>query len=142
MFLHCCAVSADAWVSSSGPELFRALRYFWDFIHSDVADRSRATYEQFRGMFLTTWLRSANDLLTPAMHYMTNHLYEDYLNWGDPKLLVGEAGEAAHARDNRLKWGTLRGRRQTKYDAYNTWAILLRNCYAAHQLFAERVHLR
>lgn len=64
---------------------------------------------------------------------------EDFLHFGSLKILIGEAGEASHARDNRMKWGTLRGRKQTAGDRYNTWEMMLRNFYALKSLSADGV---
>ena len=65
----------------------------------------------------------------PCIHYLTNHMVEDYLRFGPLGSLICEGYEAAHARDNRRKGPTTRGRLSTN-DRWNTWAIMCRNLMA------------
>ena len=114
----------------SGILMLRSVRWFWNFIHDDEAE---AEYQDHRDLLLNAWVQSDMDVIAPAIHYITNHLIEDKIRWKSLKRLIGEAGEAAHARDNTLKWATCRGR-ISDIDLWNTWAIILRNFYGALRL--------
>jgi hypothetical protein len=60
-------------------------------------------------------------------------MWEDRRRWCSLFWFIGEATEAAHARDNRMKKATLRGR-ISSHDMWNTWSILLRNFCAIKEL--------
>lgn len=131
--------SADmADISNNLSALIGHLRFFWEWLQ----DRNRPLWKTFfdlRNEFLHCLIVANISNLVPCFHYLTNHTWEDYLSWGSLKTLVAEAGEASHARDNRRRWGTCRGRTSGR-DTFNTWAIMLRNFYAAKEL--ERTGVR
>lgn len=117
------------WKDSGIPMLISA-RWFWGFIHDDELE---CFYKDHRNMLLNAWNNTDLDALPPAVHYITNHLIEDKIRWLSLKRLIGEAGEAAHARDNSLRWATCRGR-LSDADKWNTWALMMRNFYGALRL--------
>ena len=61
---------------------------------------SISTFKQWRDEFLTAWSWTGESVLSPAMHYITNHLWEDFTEWGCMQKFLEEAGEASQARDN------------------------------------------
>ena len=114
-------------------------RYFWRLIHSNYDDAfTQEEYWERRSAFLTSLRRLRLPVFTPALHYLTNHLWENYQKWGALEYFIGEAGEASHARDNRMKWPTLRGRR-CNGDPCNSWCLMLRNFYSLKTLLMSKV---
>ena len=119
-------------------ETGRALTWFWKFTHGkQTAEFSHADYIDSRTRLINSWAATGIATFPPCFHYLTNHVWEDASRWGPLYWLVGEAGEAAHARDNRMKWGTLRGRKKTAYDRCNTWSMMLRNFYTLKGLVQD-----
>lgn len=119
-------------------EIIRQLRWFWEWQH----DHLRPSYNEYlvvRNELLHSFASLGVTRMPPCFHYLTNHVWEDYINWFSSKMLIGEAGEASHARDNARKAGTCRGR-SSNSDAFNTWSIIIRNFYAAKEL--ERTGVR
>ena len=117
-----------------GVPLIRSIRWFWDFIHDDAPHDQ---YQAKRDQLLHAWAASRAETLPPALHYLTNHLIEDRRNWGALRRLIGEAGEAGHARDNRCKWATVKGRPKQKTDSVNSWTMMLRNFYSLKELLVD-----
>lgn len=116
------------------------LRWFWDWLQGQF----RPSHQDFllhRGILFGVLKRLRVKRLPPCFHYLFCHLWEDHVRFGSLKLLIGEAGEASHARDNFQKRPTCRGR-QSERDVWNTWAIMLRNFYAERSLVRSGVLLR
>ena len=119
--------------------VFSALVFFWEFIHrSELATPDHLLQFANKRNQLLLALAQTNIAITPAIHYLTNHLIEDYNTWGPLFFLLGEGSEAAHARDNRMKAPTLKGR-ESDHDAWNTWALLLRNLCALRSLIRSGI---
>jgi len=120
--------------------LLANLAFFWDWLH----DQHHPSYDQYkaiRNLLLHHFHNVGFSSITPCIHYLTNHVWEDYLEWGSLKMLVGEAGEASHARDNHRKWCTCRCRRSGT-DRWNTYAVILRNFWVAKELERQGVRDR
>lgn len=110
-----------------------ALSWFWSWTHRRVREQDdEAGYRAAQAKLLSA-LSEMSMTFQVCLHYLTNHLWEDYVEYGPLFFLTGEAGEASHARDNRMKWPTLRGREYSG-DSWNTWACMLRNLLAIHSL--------
>ena len=107
-----------------------SLQWYWGLIHlrspvpGGISERHQRARQQLLWGFAFLQLK-----MTPAAHYLTNHLFEDYERFVPLFFLMCEGGEASHARDKRRKNPTCRSR-ISRHDALNTWGYLLRNFYA------------
>ena len=118
--------------------LFDNLRHLWGFLRMSTV--TWTSFKAWRDAFLLAWLATGESTLRPAFHYLTNHLWEDFIRWGCLYAFLGEAGEAAHARDNRMSAPTVRGRPLQPKDPYNTWCVLIRNFYAMMALSTDATY--
>ena len=115
-----------------------AMEWFWGFIHNkEIRDDDAREYQRARSQLLDG-LSKTDIIFVGCLHYLTNHLWEDYLEYGAMYFLLGEAPEASHARDNRMKWPTLKGR-ISEYDAKNTWNCMMTNLCAIHSMILHGV---
>lgn len=127
-------------LATVGIAILDAMSFFWSFIHDrapPTAETNQA-YVAHRRLFLDAWATIPGSILPPCLHYITNHLFEDRQFWESLFWFIGEATEASHARDNRMKKGTLRGRVSAN-DKWSTWAIMLRNFCALKDLQRQGV---
>ncbi len=112
-----------------------ALRWFNEFIHAkevseDVIDQYHAARRTLLGFMATCSFK-----LNPSLHYLTNHLWEDFLNYGPLYNLLEESAEAAHRVAEHLSLNTTRGR-SSDNDRMNSWHIFMRRQLAAAELTA------
>ena len=118
--------------------VFRSVNWFWEFIHKTKATAGDAgVYEFHRFQFLDA-LSQTDITFVPCFHYMTNHLWEDFLNFGPMYFQIGEGTEASHARDNRMRRPTLKGR-ISENDSWTTWACMMRNYLALQAMVRGKI---
>ena len=120
--------------------LLTSLEGLYTFLRTDAP--VAGTWMTLRDQFLDAWHATGESVLTRAMHYITNHLWEDSVTWGSLHRFLGEAGEASHARDNRQKKPTLRGRQKCGRDACGSFTMLLRNFCMAKTLEVDGISAR
>lgn len=140
-----CSFLSDLGVSDGMPEVEITARvlddlgWFWAFIHSKDAkvDDIVADFTAHRTSLLLA-LAQTDIVFAPSWHYLTNHLWEDFVNWGPLYFLLGEGSEASHARDGRLKQLMLKGR-EADTDTWNSWSLLLRNLLSLHSLMRSGI---
>jgi hypothetical protein len=141
-----CDTYPEAWTDTAGVVhnttstrlialLFNSLSWFFGFVHAkDQGEVDPTQYEQARSVLLGCMAAVQADL-TMALHYLTNHMWEDFLNWGPLYFLLCEAYEASHARDRGVSAATCRGAEGASH-TWNSWAVMLRNNCA--KLFLTR----
>lgn len=135
--LHADSVSAaDTAHAAMAAQALASLEWFWAFIHQDRIQVGDETVFEYQRSRLLNALSETNITFVLCFHYLTNHLIEDYHNFGPLYFLIGEGAEAAHAAHNRMRRPTLRGR-QTESDTWNSFACMLRNLLALHNLVSR-----
>lgn len=122
-------------------DVFTSLRFFWSFIH--MKDVPQCVIVQFNPMreLLLLALAKTDIVFANCWHYLSNHLLEDFENWGPMFFLLGEGNEASHALHNRMKVTTLK-ERQSENDAWNTWSVIMRNFAALRSLVRGNIFNR
>ena len=78
------------------------LGWFWRFsLWTEQEDGAEEAYETARTTLLSA-LNVLNSKMMPALHYLTNHLFKDYINYGPLWHLMEEGAEAVHAVHNQF----------------------------------------
>ena len=112
----------------------RSLNWFWRFSCWKTREiDAEQQYEEARTSLLSS-LCAMKIRMTPALHYITNHLWEDYINYGPLWHLMEDGAEAVHSVHNQFCKVSTRGRRQCYKDKHNAWGYLLCNLAAAVSL--------
>jgi len=113
-----------------------ALRRMWEISRArTVKENDEEVIEEAR----TDLMRFAfvcMERLAPCIHYLCNHLIEDYMMYKPLGLLICEGGEAANSRDGSLGKMTVNGRQEKKGHP-NSFNVLMSNHYCAYNLIKK-----
>lgn len=142
-FVSLCLVGStdNIGLAAACRRLLRALRWFYNFIHMTSSSEGIVVQYEAARWDLLAFLATAHVRLNPSVHYLTNHMYEDFQRYGCLYYLLEESFEAAHRVANDFALSTTRGR-SAGSDAMNSWHIFMRRQLAAAALTAAGVPFR